>query len=428
MWLYIKNNLQGFINKGTEHFSSFEDYRRVRLINVFVLLVGFVLLPVMFIFKLSDGLDWEITIILLFFSMFLLIMYLNHRGKIVIATLFSLVPTIAVTYFVVLFAENQTAAPYVNLSIGLAAFYLIKNNLLKYMVAVTGFVSFFILNYYQLVHLPFREDEYLVIVLVVSFIFIGISLFETEVSNYRKQIDEKNLKLTDLNREKDGMLGIVAHDLRGPFNHIKGLVSIMGMTGKQEPEQQDIMERIDSSIVHANMLINDLLDINNFQTEDAKPKIEEVDVGDFLTKLKERFENMACKKEQIIDFKVEVISNLHTDKILLTRMLENLVSNAIKFSPPKSTIGLAGWQTGNEFVFSVKDEGPGFTVRDKIKMFGKFQKLSATPTGGEQSTGLGLSIVKSICDRLQGSIELFTNPGKGSEFVVMLSNTVVEHN
>jgi len=109
-----------------------------------------------------------------------------------------------------------------------------------------------------------------------------------------------------------------------------------------------------------------------------------------------------------------------SDEDYLRRVLENLLSNAVKFSPPGRRVWLKAEADAQRLVLRVKDEGPGFTPDDKRKIFGKFQRLSARPTGGEHSSGLGLSIVWALVQRLGGQIELESQVGQGSEFILRL--------
>jgi signal transduction histidine kinase len=98
---------------------------------------------------------------------------------------------------------------------------------------------------------------------------------------------------------------------------------------------------------------------------------------------------------------------------------DNLISNAVKFSPFGSSVEVSLLDDDQNAGFSVKDEGPGLSEADKSQMFGHFQKLSAQPTGGESSTGLGLSIVKKIVQAHAGVIEVESTLGEGARFIVL---------
>jgi signal transduction histidine kinase len=111
---------------------------------------------------------------------------------------------------------------------------------------------------------------------------------------------------------------------------------------------------------------------------------------------------------------------VRTDKDLLMRILDNLISNAIKFSPFNKTITLTLSRNEGHVVFIIQDEGPGIRPQDRAMLFHKFKKLSARPTDGESSSGLGLSIVKDLVDMLKGSIDVRSEVGKGACFIVKL--------
>ncbi len=104
--------------------------------------------------------------------------------------------------------------------------------------------------------------------------------------------------------------------------------------------------------------------------------------------------------------------------------MDNLISNAIKYSPPGKTVFVEVERSGGLCSFSVSDEGPGFTEHDKHRLFTKFARLSANPTGGESSTGLGLSIVKKIVEAMKGEIHCESIAGSGAKFVVTLPAAV----
>jgi signal transduction histidine kinase len=110
----------------------------------------------------------------------------------------------------------------------------------------------------------------------------------------------------------------------------------------------------------------------------------------------------------------------------LSRIIDNLVSNAIKFSKNGSMVSTNATIENGYFNLIVKDNGPGFSDDDKKLLYQRFKKLSARPTAGESSNGLGLAIVKTLVERLNGEISLTSELGKGSEFIVRIPIKVVE--
>jgi ligand-binding sensor domain-containing protein/signal transduction histidine kinase len=245
-----------------------------------------------------------------------------------------------------------------------------------------------------------------------------------QLSEQQEVLRSQNDQLIELNEEKDGILGIVAHDLRSPLSQIKGLTQLVEMTGELEDEQKEYFQKINVSLDKGNQLISDLLDVSNFQhnSSTAKLTLEEVDVANLIDELHENSRKNAALKKQQLTFESDASAPLKTDKFLLWRVLENLISNAIKYSPEGKPIVVTAKQHNEQTEFVIKDEGLGFSEDDKKKMFGKFQKLSAQPTGGEISTGLGLSIVKMIVEKLGGTIEVESEQHVGSEFIVTLPN------
>ena len=228
-------------------------------------------------------------------------------------------------------------------------------------------------------------------------------------------------KLSDLNREKDGIISIVAHDLRTPLNNIEGLIQLVSMDGNLNDDQKEYIIKIRSVVKHGNEMIRDLLDIN--QAKNVKPdlKITELHLREFIESWKVHFEKSLSAKKQKLSISGEFKDLvLHTDAGLISRILDNLMSNAIKFSEKGTRIDLDIQTNEDKVMISLKDEGPGISEEDQQKMFKPFTRLSAVPTGGEPSNGLGLSIIKSLCQQLGGKIAVESELGKGTTFVVTI--------
>ena len=117
------------------------------------------------------------------------------------------------------------------------------------------------------------------------------------------------------------------------------------------------------------------------------------------------------------------------DAAHLRSVLDNFVSNAIKFSrpgPPARRVWLRAKPADGELVLEIQDEGPGFSDADKAKAFQRFVRLSAQPTAGELSTGLGLSIAKKLTEAMGGRVELLSEPGQGALFRILLPQRAPE--
>jgi PAS domain S-box-containing protein len=233
---------------------------------------------------------------------------------------------------------------------------------------------------------------------------------------------EKNLELEELSREKEAMVGVVAHDLRSPLNKIKGLMNIINLTSEVSPEQELYFDLIRKIIEEGLNQIKDLLDLHVAIDQQENLEFKQVNLSKLLSNLITSFVDDAIKKDIQIHHNWENELVIESDDNILNRILDNLMSNAIKFSPKGKNIYLSGLlnKENRTVEITVKDEGQGFSPEDQEKAFKRFQKLSARPTAGENSTGLGLAIVKRFTTMLGGKIILTSESQKGAEFKIIL--------
>lgn len=247
-----------------------------------------------------------------------------------------------------------------------------------------------------------------------------IILQREEIVDRNEKLSKRNQELSDTNHEKDTLMNIVAHDLKSPLNRIYGLANLMEMEGTLTPQQTEYLNLMKSSTRSGLDLITDLLDVNSHEEHKGTLKIETFDVSNWITERVDSFKLAADTKMITINVANNVSNPISTDRNYLNRILDNLISNAIKFSPKGTTISIAIAENDGRLQLKVRDQGPGFSAADKNLLYQKFKKLSARPTGGESSNGLGLAIVKTFVDRLNGNVELNSNEGKGSEFIITI--------
>ena len=253
-----------------------------------------------------------------------------------------------------------------------------------------------------------------------------IELQRKQIEKRNSDLSTQNQKLGDLNHEKDMLMYIVAHDLKSPLARIMGLANLLSKEGQLQPSQQEYL-RLLKDVTQSNIdLIVDLLDVNALQTENEEPKAIVFELGQLLE------ERIAFFQYLFINKKIDLQLDHHLDKQVksnpgyISRIIDNLVSNAIKFSKNGSTINVKATIVNATLTLVVKDNGPGFSEDDKKLLYQRFKKLSARPTGGESSNGLGLAIVRTLVDRLHGEISLTSESGNGSEFAVRIPIKVVE--
>ena len=238
-----------------------------------------------------------------------------------------------------------------------------------------------------------------------------------EIIRQNEKLSKRNQQLSDLNHEKDTLMSIVAHDLKSPLNRIDGIAYLMGMDGKLDRQLQDYVDMVKNATRNGLDLITDLLDVHMLE-ENVEPNYSSFDISRFLLEKTEDLSPSAESKNIHLNITRVENEEVFTDRDYLDRIFDNLLSNAIKFSPKNSIVDISADRTEYEFWIRIKDHGPGFSSEDKNFLFQKFKKLSARPTAGETSNGLGLAIVKILVDRLKGKIELISDQGKGSEFII----------
>mgnify|MGYP002777689107 CR=1 FL=1 len=251
-------------------------------------------------------------------------------------------------------------------------------------------------------------------------------VLEIQSREMRKQlraINEQNARHEEILRQRQQLISIVSHDLKGPFNRIFALTQLMGM-GEPLTEQQAVyLKHIHQLVADGLSMVRNMVDTRKLEG-DLEIHPEEVSLPDLIESLVQQFRVLAEKKKIRIQWEKPPTATFSTDRAMLNRLLENLISNAIKFSKEEKEIFVRAAADAGRVSIFVRDQAPGFTAEDQTRMFKKFQKLSARPTAGETSTGLGLWIVKVLCERLGGQIELHTEPGVGSEFVVHLPRKI----
>jgi len=237
------------------------------------------------------------------------------------------------------------------------------------------------------------------------------------VEKRTKEVVLEKEKAIIANKTKSQVLHIVAHDLRNPLQGIKGYAELIKMKSKDEyaVKNAGIIEKSSEKI---EKMISQFLESESLESGKINMEFEKVDVNEIVSLcLKEQNKKAKAKKQQL-RLTVEDDSELYVDKDKFIEIIMNLISNAIKYSEKNKIIEVSIYKENNYKIFSIKDEGLGFTDEDKANLYKQFGRLSASPTDGESSIGLGLSIVKKLVELLNGEIELESQPGKGSTFFV----------
>lgn len=249
-----------------------------------------------------------------------------------------------------------------------------------------------------------------------------IEIQNTQLYTQKEEIELKNVRLEDLDREKNSLMNIVAHDLKAPLNKVAGAAQLLPNLGELNEDQEEFVNMIKKVAFEGKKFIEDLLDINAI--EQQKPESiswEKIPLKSFISSSIIGYKQQAGNKKIQLHLDTQLDNTeIDADRSYLNRILDNLVSNAIKFSPNDKNIYITATENAKMVSIAIKDEGPGISPEDQKKMFKKFQKLSARPTAGESSTGLGLSIIKTLVERLNGEISVSSELKQGTTFVVTL--------
>lgn len=246
-----------------------------------------------------------------------------------------------------------------------------------------------------------------------------ISKMHAEVQKQKDEILKKNKELINLNNEKNTLIEIVAHDLKSPLNQIKGMISIIKLTTTEGSEEMmKYLDTIEGSANRLNEMIGKILDIEAIESQQVNLKMENINLSDIARDTAERFELVAREKNITLTTDIDADISAYLDRDYTYQVYENLISNAVKFSPSDKEIIIRQKMANGKALFKVIDQGPGINTEDMKKLFGKFQKLSARPTGNESSTGLGLSIVKKYVEAMNGKIWCESMEGEGATFFV----------
>jgi signal transduction histidine kinase len=230
-------------------------------------------------------------------------------------------------------------------------------------------------------------------------------------------------QLSKANAAKDRFLGMCAHDLRNPLSSIRGLAELMNENaiGSLTSEQREIVHTIHGASQSMLQLVNELLDVATIEAGHLKLTKEPTKIADIVERSVHLSNIESAKKNTRIEM-VNKTSDpvIYVDRNKIRQVVDNLISNGVKYSPKGSLITVEIFADESHAGFAVKDKGPGIPDEERHKLFKDYGRLSAQPTGGEKSTGLGLAICRKIVEEHGGTIGVENIPGRGCEFAVRL--------
>lgn len=235
-----------------------------------------------------------------------------------------------------------------------------------------------------------------------------------------EEIDHKNRRLSELNSDKNALISIVSHDLGNPFATIKLWTNLLAKTTDSKA-REEALQIIHQTAESGIRLVKTVLDIEKMETNKHQLNLENFDLVLFVQNIVKNFEPASQAKSIKVEVQAQPLKIFFlSDKQLVMRVIENLLSNALKYSQSHTEVFVKLKESKQNVEIEVEDQGIGISADELHRLFSKYGKLSSRPTANEDSTGLGLSIVKRVVEELGGKITCRSQEGVGSVFVVTL--------
>lgn len=245
---------------------------------------------------------------------------------------------------------------------------------------------------------------------------------EVEITRLKNvELAAANQRLEQMVEEKNVFLGMAAHDLRDPLNGVHMAGAMLLQDRVETADLKMIGETILDSTARMLATLRFFLDSSRLQENQTQLETQAVEVGGQLRQVAERFRSQAVAKS--ISIEIEPPSSpvtVKADPYLLAEVLDNLVSNAIKYTPAGRQVRLHVTPREGRWALWVTDQGPGIPSAERARLFRPFSRLQHRPTAGESSRGLGLAIARKLTEAMGGQIECQSVVGAGSSFIVTL--------
>lgn len=240
----------------------------------------------------------------------------------------------------------------------------------------------------------------------------------SELAKQKEAGERQNEELRRLVDLKNTLLGLAAHDLRGPLGFIQMSAAVLSDPAfdLDQNEASTLISDIHRQSTHLLTLIEDLLDVSLIETGKLELKPARLSLRPLLENAVNWHTRVASAKGTRVILEDAPEGEIVADPLRLRQLLDNLISNAVKYSPPGSTVRVAAGRQDGAWQVRVADEGPGIQENDRQFLFKDFSRLSAQPTGGEKSTGLGLAISRRLVEAHGGHIGVESQAGKGATF------------
>jgi signal transduction histidine kinase len=243
-----------------------------------------------------------------------------------------------------------------------------------------------------------------------------------EAEAARRALSEQNKRLRELDRLKDEFLSLVSHELRTPLTSIRGYLDLVldGEAGELNPEQRRFLDAVERNSGRLLRLVGDLLFVAQADAGRLSLERGSVDLSELAAHCVEEAAPAATEKSVSLVLLAEPVPSLVGDRGRLAQVLDNLVSNALKFTPEGGSVQVRTRAGGNQVVLEVEDSGIGIPAADQPRLFERFFRSAVAEDQAIPGTGLGLAIVKAIVEAHSGEISISSREGVGTTFRVEL--------
>jgi len=247
-------------------------------------------------------------------------------------------------------------------------------------------------------------------------------LRNVELTSAMQRLQELNKELQDLANEKDEFMAVAAHDLRTPLSNIRGLIThaLTHADRLSHSESMEVLSSVRETTDRMLVTVYHFLDVSRNDKRGSMIAHEIIDVNDVVRDALYRHLRRATEKGISIRMPIMEPIWASADMAVTDAIFDNLVSNAIKFSPEGSEVVVTTSRNENDVLVRVRDNGPGIPDHERRLLFTKYGRLSTQPTGGEESLGLGLYLAARLAKRVDGAITCDSLVGSGTTFTVRL--------
>lgn len=256
-----------------------------------------------------------------------------------------------------------------------------------------------------------------------------ISLKQEKLNHAKSDLQEKNNKLEQLNKSKDKLFSIMAHDLKQPFHQLQSSIDLIQQKHLSAKDRQELLQQLHESVQRTSEMVNNLLTWSKAQFAGITIQRERINLSAITKKQVLQLSNILDKKQLQIQVDIDFGLTVFADAEHLAVIIRNLIHNAIKFSHATSSIEIYSNQRDEDHLtLTVRDHGLGMDTKtlERLKKSPEQGNNSQLGTFQEEGTGLGLLIIKQFLQENGGTLEIESSPGEGSTFTIVLEAAKAE--